>query len=49
MLKRVGTEARHDMEDFFRKKVFLEVYVKVSKDWRDKPAMLKKFGYQQNN
>ncbi len=49
MLKRVGTEARHDMEDFFRKKVFLEVYVKVSKDWRDKPLMLKKFGYQQNN
>jgi len=46
MLKRVGTEARHDMEDFFRKKVFLEMYVKVSKDWRDKPAMLKKFGYR---
>jgi GTP-binding protein Era len=45
MLKRVGTEARHDMEDFFRKKVFLEVYVKVSKDWRDKPSLLKKFGY----
>lgn len=45
MLKRVGTEARRDMEDFFRKKVFLEVYVKVSKDWRDKPSMLKKFGY----
>ena len=37
MLKRVGTEARHDMEDFFRKKVFLELYVKVTKDWRDKP------------
>ncbi|MBI5009303.1 MAG: GTPase Era, partial [Bacteroidia bacterium] len=46
MLKRVGTEARKDMEDFFRKKVFLEIYVKVSKDWRDKPAMLKKFGYR---
>lgn len=46
MLKRVGTEARHDMEDFFRKKVFLEIYVKVSKDWRDKPTMLKKFGYR---
>ncbi|HUX96626.1 MAG TPA: GTPase Era [Bacteroidales bacterium] len=46
MLKRVGTEARHDMEDFFRKKVFLEIYVKVSKDWRDKPSMLKKFGYR---
>jgi GTP-binding protein Era len=46
MLKRVGTEARHDMEDFFRKKVFLELYVKVTKDWRDKALMLKKFGYQ---
>jgi len=46
MLKRVGTEARRDMEDFFRKKVFLEVYVKVSKDWRDKPDMLKRFGYR---
>jgi len=46
MLKRVGTEARHDMEDFFRKKVFLELYVKVTKDWRDKPVMLKRFGYR---
>jgi GTPase len=46
MLKRVGTEARHDMEDFFRKKVFLELYVKVTKDWRDKPLALKRFGYQ---
>lgn len=46
MLKRVGTEARHDMEDFFRKKVFLEIYVKVTKDWRDKPLVLKRFGYQ---
>jgi GTP-binding protein Era len=46
MLKRVGTEARHDMEDFFRKKIFLELYVKVTKDWRDKPLMLKRFGYQ---
>jgi GTP-binding protein Era len=46
MLKRVGTEARHDMEDFFGKKVFLELYVKVTKDWRDKPLMLKRFGYR---
>lgn len=46
MLKRVGTEARHDMESFFKKKVFLEIYVKVSKDWRDKSDMLKKFGYR---
>jgi GTP-binding protein Era len=46
MLKRVGTEARHDMEDFFKKKIFLELYVKVTKDWRDKPLVLKRFGYQ---
>jgi GTP-binding protein Era len=46
MLKRVGTEARHDMEDFFMKKVFLELYVKVTKDWRDKPLILKRFGYR---
>jgi GTP-binding protein Era len=46
MLKRVGSEARRDMEDFFRKKIFLEIYVKVSKDWRDKPTMLNKFGYR---
>jgi GTPase len=46
MLKRVGTEARKDMEDFFRKKIFLELYVKVTKDWRDKPATLKRFGYR---
>ncbi len=46
MLKRVGTEARQDMEDFFRKKVFLELYVKVTKDWRDKPVILKRFGYR---
>jgi GTP-binding protein Era len=46
MLKRVGTEARRDMEGFFGKKVFLELYVKVTKDWRDKPLILKRFGYR---
>jgi GTP-binding protein Era len=46
MLKRIGTEARKDMEDFFRKKIFLELYVKVTKDWRDKPTVLKRFGYR---
>jgi GTP-binding protein Era len=46
MLKKVGTESRIDMEDFFGRKVFLELYVKVSKEWRDKPLMLKKFGYR---
>jgi GTPase len=46
MLKRVGTEARRDMENFFAKKIFLELYVKVTKDWRDKSLTLKRFGYQ---
>ena len=46
MLKKIGTEARIDMEDFFGKKVFLELYVKVTKDWRDKPLILKRFGYR---
>lgn len=46
MLKKTGTEARIDMEDFFGRKVFLELYVKVTKDWRDKPALLKRFGYR---
>jgi GTP-binding protein Era len=45
-LKKTGTEARLDMEEFFGKKVFLELYVKVTKDWRDKPQELKRFGYR---
>jgi GTP-binding protein Era len=45
-LKKTGTEARLDMEDFFGKKVFLEMYVKVTKDWRDKAQELKRFGYR---
>jgi GTP-binding protein Era len=45
MLKRIGTSARKDIEEFLGKKVFLELYVKVAQDWRDNPRMLKKFGY----
>lgn len=44
-LKKVGTEARKDMEEFFQKQVFLELFVKVNKDWRDNDAQLKRFGY----
>lgn len=44
-LKRVGTEARLDIEEFFGKKVFIEIFVKVSKDWRDKDRPLRGFGY----
>jgi len=44
-LKKTGTEARIDIEEFFGKKVFLELFVKVSKDWRDKDRTLRNFGY----
>jgi GTP-binding protein Era len=44
-LKRVGTEARKDMEQFFAKKVFLEIFVKVNKNWRSDPRQLRRFGY----
>ena len=45
-LKKTGTDARRDMEDFFGSKVFLELYVKVTKDWRNKAPVLKRFGYR---
>jgi len=45
-LKKTGTQARVDLEKFFGKKVFLELFVKVSKDWRDKDVKLKGFGYK---
>ncbi len=44
-LKRVGTEARKDLEVFFDKKIFLDLYVKVNKDWRTDEKKLKKLGY----
>lgn len=46
-LKKVGTEARIDIETFFGKKIFLNLYVKVQKDWRSKEKDLKNFGYIQ--
>ena len=45
MLKRVGTLARKDIETFFDKRVFLELYVKVEKDWRNQENKLRAFGY----
>ncbi|MDX9909924.1 MAG: GTPase Era [Bacteroidales bacterium] len=45
MLKKVGTEARLDAEEFFGKKIYLELFVKVAKDWRDKERQLRSFGY----
>ncbi|MPM72892.1 GTPase Era [bioreactor metagenome] len=45
-LKKLGTLARKDIELFFEKKVFLQLYVKVEKDWRNRDNMLKNFGYK---
>lgn len=45
MLKKVGTLARQEAEEFFSKKIFLELYVKVAKEWREKDSTLRKFGY----
>ena len=45
-LKKVGTQARLEMEDFFQKKVFLSTFVKVDPDWRTSRKELRKFGYE---
>ena len=45
-LKKVGTQARIEMEDFFQKKVFLRLFVKVDADWRESKKELKRFGYE---
>lgn len=47
MLKKVGTEARKDLENFIQKKVFLDLYVKVNENWRDNETLLKNFGYKE--
>ena len=46
-LKKTGTEARLDMEDFFQKKVYLQLFVKVDPDWRENRKELRKFGYEE--
>lgn len=43
---RIGTEARKDLEKFFNKKIFLKLFVKVDKNWRENPKKLKAFGYE---
>ena len=45
-LKKVGTQARIDMEDFFQTKVFLRLFVKVDEDWRENKKELRRFGYE---
>lgn len=47
LLKKIGTEARLELEKIVEKKVYLELEVKVEKDWRKKQKVLKDFGYQQ--
>lgn len=47
MLKKIGTQARQDMEAFFGKKVFLEQHVKVETDWRSNDRKLRQFGYEE--
>tara|TARA_E500000178_G_scaffold48818_1_gene44076 strand:+ start:527 stop:1399 length:873 start_codon:yes stop_codon:yes gene_type:complete len=44
-LKKVGTLARKELEQFFDKKIHLELFVKINKDWRSNPNALKRFGY----
>mgnify|MGYP002632023805 CR=1 FL=1 len=45
MIKRVGTDARKDLEKYYDKKIFLETFVKVDKDWRNDDRKLRKYGY----
>ena len=47
LLKKIGTESRLELEKIVEKKVYLELEVKVEKDWRKKQNILKNFGYQQ--
>lgn len=47
LLKKIGTEARLELEKIVEKKVYLELHVKIEKDWRKKDKILKNFGYQQ--
>ena len=46
-LKKLGTQARLEMEDFFQKKVFLSLFVKVDEDWRESRRELRRFGYEE--
>ena len=46
-LKKTGMEARLEMEDFFQKKVFLQLFVKVNPDWRENRKELRRYGYEE--
>lgn len=47
-LKKVGTQARADLEKFFGKQIHIEIFVKVNKDWRSNTRQLRRFGYKEN-
>lgn len=49
MLKKIGTDARKDIENMLEKQVNLQLWVKVKKDWRDSDFLLKNFGYNQRD
>ena len=49
MLKRIGTDARREIEEFLQAKVNLKLWVKVKKDWRDSDLLLKNFGYKEKD
>ena len=49
MLKKIGSRARLEIEDFLQTKVNLKLWVKVKKDWRDSDFLLKNFGYNKNH
>ena len=46
-LKKVGSAARKDIEEFFGKRVFMQIFVKVQHEWRNRANDLKRFGYVQ--
>ena len=49
MLKKIGSQARPEIEDMLEKQVNLQLWVKVKKDWRDSDFLLKNFGYNEND
>ena len=49
MLKNIGTQARKDIETLLADKVYLELWVKVQKDWRDKQTYLQDYGYHKDD
>ena len=49
MLKRIGATARYDMQRLLGSPIYLQLWVKVKKDWRDSDFLLKNFGYDKKN